>query len=182
MREMDIPLPGLRVEHPRLHQDEQGIWQLRYQGEQLKIGERQGRVNEFHVPFPPELVAHLEEYLNDFRPVLPNADSDPHLFLTNRGRPLSPACIWSRVSTTVFAHLGKYVYPHLFRTMWTDMYLLSSGGDVDTAAYMLNDTPAMVLKHYHELRADQQVVKAYAFNEAILKNGYGKVNGKGTSR
>jgi hypothetical protein len=44
---------------------------------------------------------------------------------------------------------------------------------------MLNDNPTTVLQHYYELHADQQVVKAYEFNQMILGNG--KANGKGTS-
>jgi hypothetical protein len=180
MREMDIALPGIYVPHPRLYQDDQGIWQLRYQGDQLKIGERRGKTNEFHVPFPPDLVPHLEEYLRDFRPNIPNADRDPHLFLGQNGTPLSRHSIWDRFASTVYAYLGKRLYPHLLRTLWTDAYLLASDGDIDTAAYMLNDKPETVLQHYHELRADQQVLKAYAFNEAIL--GHGKANGKRTSR
>jgi site-specific recombinase XerD len=179
MREMDIALPGVYVQQPRLSQDDEGIWQLRYRGEQLKIGEKGGKTNEFHVPFPPDLVPHLEEYLHTFRPMIPNADRDPHLFLGQTGKPLNQCMIWERLAYTVYRHLGKRLYPHLFRTMWTDTYLLTSGGDVDTAAYMLNDSVNTVLKHYHEIRADQQVIKAYAFNEAILGNG--KANGKRTS-
>jgi Phage integrase family len=180
MREMDIALPGAERSQPRLYKDHEGTWQLRYQGEQLKIGERRGRMNEFRVPFPPDLVPHLEEYLRDFRPHIPNADRDPHVFLGQTGAPLTQRTIWYRFSSTVFAYLNKRMYPHLLRTMWTDTYLLNSGGDIDTAAYMLNDNPTTVLKYYHELRADQQVLKAYAFNEAIL--GHGKANGKRTSR
>jgi site-specific recombinase XerD len=126
------------------------------------------------VPFPPDLVPHLEEYLREFRPRLPNADRDPHLFLTAAGTPFSGPNLRKRLFTTIYYHLGRRVYPHLLRTLWTDAFLLSSGGDVDTAAYMLNDSVMTVLKHYHEIRADQQVLKAYAFNDAALGNGHGK--------
>jgi hypothetical protein len=67
---------------------------------------------------------------------------------------------------------------HLIRTIWTNRYLLESGGDIDTAAYMLNDTPKTVLEYYHELEADQQVGKAYAFNAAMFGNGKAHGNGK----
>jgi site-specific recombinase XerD len=177
---MDMPLPGVYVPQPRLYQDDQGVWQLHYRGEQLKVSERRGKTNEFHVPFPPDLVSHLEEYVREFRPKIPNADRDPHVFLGAGGKPLIPGRLWSRFTHTIFAYTGKRLYPHLLRTLWTDYYLLSSGGDIDTAAVMLNDNPITVLNRYHELRADQQVLKAYAFNEAIL--GHGKANGKRTSR
>jgi hypothetical protein len=170
MREMDIALPGVYVPSPRLYQDEHGTWQLRYEGEQLKIGERRGRTNEFRVPFPPDLVPHLEEYLRVFRPMMPCADTNPHLWLGRDGTTPSKALLRDRLTYTVYSAIGKRIYPHLLRTIWTDAYLLSSGGDIDTAAYMLNDNPATVLQHYHELVGERQVAKAYAFNQAILGN------------
>src|SRR5262245_49449661 len=162
MREMDFPLPGVHVPQPRLYQDEAGMWQLHYRGEQLKIGEKRGRQNEFHIPFPPELVPHLEEYLTDFRPLLPHAHEDPYVFLSQSGRQLTGPEIRVRLTTTVYVHTRKRLYPHLLRTMWTDTYLLHSGGDVDTAAVMLNDSVQTMLAHYHEIRDNEQVVKAYA--------------------
>jgi Phage integrase family len=183
MREMDItpPTPGPQSTgyQPRLYRDDQGVWQLRYQGEQLKIGERRGKINEFRVPFPAELVPHLEEYLERFRPLIPNAAREPHLFLTQKGKPMTQYQIWQRVSVAVYKGIRKRLYPHLLRTIWTDLYLLSSGGDIDTAAYMLNDNPMTVLGYYHELRAERQVSKAYDFNQKILG---GEANGKRTSR
>ena len=173
MRELDIKLPaaGARVSRrqPRLYQDEQQVWQLRFQGEQLKVGQRRGKINEFAVPFPPELVDHLEEYLTRFRPLLPKADTTPNLFLNRWGDAFSSQAIWRKLSTNVYKHTRKRIYPHLLRTLWVDTYLLESGGDIDTAAFMLNDSPQTVLKHYHELRAERQVPKAYDFNRRILE-------------
>jgi hypothetical protein len=63
------------------------------------------------------------------------------------------------------------LYPHLIRTLWVDQYLLSSNGDVSTAAYILNDTVGTMLKRYHELRGSDHIQKAYAFNQAMLGNG-----------
>jgi site-specific recombinase XerD len=183
MIEMDIQLPtsSARVSRrqPRLYQDEQQVWQLHYQGEQLKIGRRRGRINEFAVPFPPELVDHLEEYLARFRPLFPKADTTPNLFLNRWGDEFSSRAMWRKLATTVYKHTRKRIYPHLLRTLWTDTYLLESSGDIDTAAFMLNDSPQTVLKHYHELRAERQVPKAYDFNRRILeqpRNGNGKAH------
>jgi integrase len=151
-----------------LFQDAQGVWRLRYVGDELKVSERGGRINTFEVPWPEELVPHLEEYLRDFRPRLPNADTSPLVFLTNRGRPLTVVTLYWRLTDTVSCYLGKRLYPHLLRTLWVDQYLLSSGGDVSTAAYMLNDTVATMLQRYHELRGESHVQKAYNFNQRIL--------------
>jgi hypothetical protein len=154
-----------------LFQDAQGLWRLRYVGDELKVSERGGRINTFEIPWPEELVDHLEEYLRDFRPKLPNADTSPLVFLTNRGRPLTVTTLYWRLTETVSCYLGKRLYPHLLRTLWVDQYLLSSGGDVSTAAYMLNDTVATMLQRYHELRGESHVQKAYNFNQRILDNG-----------
>jgi hypothetical protein len=67
---------------------------------------------------------------------------------------------------------------HLLRTLWVDQYLLSTNGDVSTAAFWLNDTPQTVLKRYHELRGETHTLNASDFNQQILGNGHKK----GTSR
>ena len=145
------------------------IWRLRYAGDELKIGQRGGRMNRFEVTWPPELIDHLEEYLRDFRPLIPNAATDAHVFLSARGGPLKQLTLENRLFQTVYVRLQKRLYPHLLRTLWVDRWLLN-GGDVSTAAYMLNDSVQTVLQRYHELRGVDHVEKAYAFNETILTN------------
>jgi hypothetical protein len=152
-----------------LFQDEQGIWRLRYAGEQLKVSHRGGRINRFEVPWPPDLVDHLEEYLHDFRPRFHNADTNPLVFLTRFGHQLTPQVLGYRISQMVYARLGKRLYPHLLRTLWVDRYLLESNGDISTAAYILNDNVQTVLKRYHELRGFDHIKKAYEFNTAMAK-------------
>ena len=154
-----------------LYQDQQGRWFLKYLGDQLKVSERGGRLNTFHVPWPEELIEHLEEYLQVFRPVFPNAATDQHVFLTTKGRPFTSQTLCARLATEVYMRLQKRFYPHLLRTLWVDQYLLASHGDVSTAAYLLNDNVATVLKRYHELRGADHIERAYAFNQAILGNG-----------
>jgi integrase len=163
LREMEIP--------KNLFQDAEGVWWVRYVGEELKVSERNGRTNVFQVPWPAELTEHLEEYLREYRPRFPNADIHPHVFLTYQHGPFSVGSFYQCIAHAVYLHLRKRLYPHLLRTLWVDQYLLSSGGDVSTAAYILNDTVATVLKRYHELRGADHVQKAYAFNQAILGNG-----------
>jgi hypothetical protein len=40
--------------------------------------------------------------------------------------------------------------------------------DIDTAAALLNDTPQTIMKHYHELRTQEHIEKALAFNRQTL--------------
>jgi integrase len=153
-----------------LFRNASGVWTLRYVGDELKVGERNGRVNVFEVPWPPELTAHLEEYLGEFRPRFPHADDNPHVFLTRFGNTFAPQTLYRRLAEDLYIRLQKRFFPHLVRTLWVDRWLLS-GGDVSTAAYLLNDTVATVLKRYHELRGMDHIQKAYAFNQAILGHG-----------
>jgi integrase len=155
-----------------LFRDASGVWTLRYVGDELKVGERNGRVNIFQVPWPPELTAHLEEYLSEFRPRFPHAADNPHVFLTRFGNTFAPQTLYRRLAEDFYIRLQKRFYPHLLRTLWVDRWLLS-GGDVSTAAYILNDTVQTVWKRYHELRGMDHIQKAYEFNQAILGNGNG---------
>lgn len=150
-----------------LYQDAQGIWQLRFQGDELKIRERGGRINTFPPTFPPDLVEHLEEFLQQHRLHLPNAKISQHVFLTRTGRPYSTHSLWQTIRQTVMVRLGKRFYPHLIRTIYADTYLLRTH-DVDTVAFMLNDTPQTMYKHYHELRAHDHVRKAYQYTQELL--------------
>jgi hypothetical protein len=151
-----------------LFQDHTGTWQIRFQGEELKISQRQGRMNIFQVPFPPDLVEHLEEYLQHYRPLFRNADQYPHLFIGHFGRPFSQSNMGQELRNQVYFHTnGKRFYPHLIRTIWTDAYLLQTH-DVSTAAFMLNDRPDTVLQRYHELRANDHIQKAHQFTQSLF--------------
>jgi hypothetical protein len=165
--------------HENLKRDAEGHWILEYQGDELKVDERRGRINTFRVRFPPELIDHLQLYLESYRPLWPNASTDTHVFFGRYGQELTAGDIRDKLGTAVYALTKKRFYPHLIRTLWVDSYLLATG-DVSTAAYMLNDHVLTVMKRYHELRGADHMAKAYAFNKAILGNG--KANGKGTSR
>jgi hypothetical protein len=151
-----------------LFRDMQGTWQLRFVGDELKVGQRRGKINTFQVPWPDELVSHLDEYLTVFRPHFPHADTSPLVFLNRQGVKPTHAGFYYRLSDTVYVHLRKRLYPHLLRSLWVDRWLLS-GGDVSTGAFMLNDSVQTVLQRYHELRGSDHVEKAYEFNRMALK-------------
>jgi len=152
-----------------LYRDESGRWQLHFIGDDLKVGERRGKINSLRLPWPEELVEHLEEYLREHRPRFPNADRDPHVFLTRRGRPFGKDDIRQQLFLQVLTHTPekKRFFPHIARTLWTDTWL-QHDGDIDTAAALLNDTPQTIMKHYHELRTQRHIEKALAFNRQTL--------------
>jgi hypothetical protein len=155
-----------------LLKDASGQWILQYRGDELKVSERRGRINTYIVPFPPELVDALEQYLTRWHPLFPHVETSRLVFPTRRGQMYTKGTLRDQLGTIVYAYSGKRFYPHLARTLWVDQYLLATG-DISTAAYMLNDSVQMMLKRYHELRGADHTAKAFAFNQAILGNGKG---------
>src|SRR4029434_698968 len=101
--------------------------------------EGRGEVNVYDPPFPPDLVPHLEEFREKFRPNLKNADTDPHVFLTFWGKPYGQKGLRSQLAVHVDPRTGKRFYPHLARSIWADEWM-HQGGDPDTAAAVLNDS------------------------------------------
>jgi hypothetical protein len=153
-----------------LFRDTQGIWTIRFIGDELKVSQRRGRINVFQVRWPDELVDHLDEYLQVFRPYFLQADTSPLVFPNRQGTKQTHMGWYLRISQTIYLHLRKRMFPHLARSLWIDPWLLS-GGDVGTGAYMLNNSVQVVHQRYLELRGQIHVEKAYAFNQAILKPG-----------
>jgi site-specific recombinase XerD len=97
-----------------------------------------------------DVATYLEEYLEVWRPKLPNAAKDRHVFLSKRGRPFTDTTLRNRLRINVYRYTKKHLYTHLLRTIFTSQ-ALSDGEDINTVAYGLNDTPATVLRAYNEL-------------------------------
>jgi hypothetical protein len=162
-------LRELRLER-HLYRDAQGHWHLAFAGEELKVGRRRGRPNHFRLDlsaYAPELIPHLEAYLDRFRPRLPRAAADPHVWLTKGGRPYTATGLYAELRAAVDRRLGRPFYPHLIRTLWATQYI-NATGDFTTAAYMLNDTVPTVLRRYQELLDRDHQAKARAFLRQAL--------------
>lgn len=131
-----------------------GGWRFHFEGDELKVATRRGETNVYDIEIPPEVVPYLEEYLTVWRPKLPHADEDRHLLLRLRGGGgmMNPKDLYMKLKVHVYRHTGKRLYPHLLRTLFTS-HMLSSGMDINSVAYGLNDTPATVLRAYNELQA-----------------------------
>ena len=154
----------------RLYRDEQGHWQIYYRGDQLKVDEYLGSTNEFALPWPPEISTDLQRYLDDYRPRFPNAATDPHLWLTEQGQPLSGQAVWARFRIAVYQALKKRIWPHLLRNIWSDAYIDAHPGDYEGVASMLNNTPQMVQARYRRFRREQHLQDAIAFNAKLFKS------------
>jgi hypothetical protein len=130
-----------------------GEWRLHFEGRELKVSHKRGELNIFDMPIDPDIVPDLEEFFYHWRPRLPNADTDRHVFLgahgPHAGR-LEEGELSMQLKTHVAAWTGKRIYPHLIRTIFTSE-LLTDGVDINSVAYGLNDNPQTVWQAYNEL-------------------------------
>jgi Phage integrase family len=151
---------------------EEGHWHWHFEGEELKVGTREhgAKVNVFTPDVSPDVVPWLEEYLQNYRPNLPNAAHDPHVFLSRCGRPLTLQTLNDRLRTNVYRYTGKRLYPHLLRSIFVSQHL-THGVDINSVAHGLNDTPATVLAAYNELQADKHRSILQAANQRALATG-----------
>src|SRR5262249_26957192 len=117
-----------------LYQDPtDGHWHIHFAGEELKIESRghKGK-NVYHIDvtkYAPGFIPPLEEFLKDFRPLLPNADTDPHLLLTKYGTPYDARALYREIADTVALRTKRRFYIHLIRTIWATEYLKEHPGD-----------------------------------------------------
>jgi hypothetical protein len=140
-----------------------GQWHLRFVGEQLKIGYKNGRLNEFDLPIPPRVVPYLETYLEVWRPLLltHSADPNPYVLLTSTGRPYARSAFNTGLGGLVYSFTGKHWNPHMVRTVWATEKILA-GVDFLRVAEMLNDRLETVVKRYAHLRQRNTAEEMYA--------------------
>jgi hypothetical protein len=151
-----------------------GAWRWHFEGHELKIGERHGEVNVFEPDVDEDIRAAFQEYLDRYRPNLPNANRDRHVFLSRWGTPLTTEALRTRLQIHCHRYTGKRLYTHLLRSLFTRIHL-SAGLDLNSVAYALNDHPMTVLKAYNELVAEKHRPAIAEANRRALVNGNGHV-------
>jgi integrase len=155
-----------------LYQDQQGIWQIRFVGTELKIDTIRGTLNRYEFPFPADLVPLLEEWLREWRPRLAALD-ESHVFLTSRGHVMPDTDTLARaVGTITYRFTGVTVYPHLIRDIWATEYL-NATGDVAGCARRLGNTVGVVMQHYAHILKKDADARAEAFMRGAFANGNG---------
>jgi hypothetical protein len=136
----------------------------------MKIGMRGNIPNVFEPDVPPDVQTHLEEFLSHYRPHLPHASDDPHVFLSRAGTEMNPKDLLANLKGHVSRHTGKRFFTHLVRSLFST-YHLTHGMDINSVAYAMNDTPQSVLKAYNQLQADTHRPIIHAANQQVLSNG-----------
>ena len=89
------------------------------------------------------IVAYLEKGRADF-----NTKSDPHLFLSRRGRPMSRQSFWMKIvryarSAGLTSHISPHVLRHSFAT-----HLLENGADLRSVQLMLGHSDISTTQIY----------------------------------
>jgi hypothetical protein len=149
-----IPLRQRNMREMQLHRNLQrlpdGHWQLTFQGDELKIGWRNGRRHEITYAFPPDLEGLLDEWLTVWRPLLVADSQWPFVFVNIAGKPHNLDSFADAILRTTWKFTGIAVNPHTIRDIWATEYIKSTR-DIAGAAYMLGNTVQIVLKHYAHL-------------------------------
>jgi hypothetical protein len=151
-----------------------GRWHFHFEGAELKVGSRRGQANVYDFTVDPEVVPYLEEWLKVWRPMLPHAAEDRHVFLGRGGAPLTRDVLRNRLSIHVYRFTGKRMFTHLLRTIFTSN-LLSAGASVNAVAHGLNDNLLSVWQFYNELQAGKHEGEIQDLMGRAL-NGHGHGN------
>jgi integrase len=152
-----------------LYKDHEGLWRVRFRGQELKVDRRDGGVNRYECPFPPDLVPLLQEYLTVWRPRLAQAGQE-HVFLNSKGHLFSANRLTGVVAVTTmrFARVG--VTPHLIRDIFATEYLKQHPGDAAGVAKRLGNTVQVVYKHYAHLLDQEADTRADAFLRGAFRD------------
>lgn len=147
-----------------------GGYRIHFEGRELKVAEKRGELNVVDMPIDADVLDDLREFLTVWRPRLPAAATERHVFLgshgPNAGR-LEERELADKIRVHVAAWTGKRLYPHLIRTIFTSE-LLTSGVDINTVAYGLNDNPRTVLQAYNELQAGKHEQTLQELNRLVF--------------
>lgn len=139
-----------------------GVWRLRFRGNELKISEVKGEVHCLEYEFPGDLVDLLEEWLYKWRPILIAGqksatqgkerlmNDQQFVFVNFLGCPLAMSQVTATFERATFKFTGVSLNPHMVRTIYATEYIKATNNFID-AAYMLGDTVETILKSYAKL-------------------------------
>jgi hypothetical protein len=153
-------------------QKRDGQWRWRFEGKEMKVGMHGVSPNIFEPDVSPDVAPYLDEYLDYWRPKLPRATEDRHVFLSERGNPLTSLILLQELRAHVYRYTGKRLYTHLLRSLFISHHL-TNGVDINSVAFALNDTPATVLNAYNELMEEKHRPIIYEANQQALSHSNG---------
>ena len=120
----------------------------------FRTGESKTRpVLEFS--FPAELVAHLDRYLHQHRPVLLQRGRRPPqpvtgLWVSKHGTQMGPAALWHQIDHHTGDAFDEPLSPHLFRDCAATAIAINAPSDIGIVRAILGHTsPATAERHYN---------------------------------
>jgi hypothetical protein len=109
------------------------FWMFYFREHETKSG------REVRSLLPEQLIAPLEEYLRDYRPVLlgDNHEACLPLFPNGRAQPLGRPALWAIVANHTIRYVGRRLNPHLVRDIVAVTWLDHHPGDYLTICKLL---------------------------------------------
>lgn len=150
-----------------------GVWTIRFQGEEMKIAYKGGELNVWELPFPLDLVTQLEEYLSSYRPRLLKEVQTNLVFIHNGGNAWGDSNLNNHIRTVVYQYTSKYFHMHLIRHLWAST-LAQDAGSLEYVAFMMNDRPDTIYQKYYAVKSKGMAEKAYAVLAGRLKARFQK--------
>jgi hypothetical protein len=167
-----------------------GVWRLRFRGNELKISEVKGEVHSLAYDFPSDLVPLLEEWLYKWRPILiarqketdqgkeRQTDGQQFVFINSCGRPLTRRQITLLAERATFKFTGVSVNPHTIRNIFATEFIKGTNNFID-AAYMLGDSVQTVIDTYAKLLDEDCAKRASKWISHTLQGKISITNGEG---
>lgn len=124
--------------------------------------EEKGR-KPYRIAFPAVLEESLKEYLDQWRPVLNQKNSD-RVFMTNRGGKLTPKLLIDRTTALGEKYLQiSKMNPHFFRSLVVSSYLIQYPNQTETVRQLLGhrklETTLKYYIHVHVLHASRRAAE-----------------------
>ncbi|MCS7009231.1 MAG: tyrosine-type recombinase/integrase [Chthoniobacterales bacterium] len=107
------------------------------------------------VPVGSQAANAIEEWLIAGRPQIVRPRSGSHLFLSLRGKPLTPQRLWQLCKRyAALAGISQNVFPHLFRHSFAS-HLLNGGADLRTIQEMLGHADISTTQIYTHVETER---------------------------
>ena len=132
-------------------------WRLIFDGSETKSG----RPAQFTVP--RRVAPYLERFLADVRPLFVGAADHDALWVSSKGRPLSPGAISGQIAKRTQAAFGIRISAHRLRHCAASTLAVIAPGQISLASELLeHSTSRMTGKHYILMARGIEASRLYA--------------------
>lgn len=142
-----------------LRQDPSGAWFIFVPRNQLKNHRGAAAERDYYMPVRQEVWIDIDDYLNQYRPILLKKSSDNVFISSSEGGAFSEESLGRRFEALTKRHLAGCpgVGPHAMRHIFATSILKAAPNDWVTAAWALHDKEETVRRNYaHLAQADAQ--------------------------